>query len=71
MLRQNIVVFARQVTLEAGDAADGAAIWPTQPGTTLTFDQFYTQLRTGVKDEMTPFSAEEIPDSYLLHLWTC
>ncbi len=87
--RQNVVIFAPQVTLEAGDAAVGAAIWPTLRcarchgetaegnadaprlrGTTLTFDAFYTQVRTGVKNKMTAFSAEEIPDSYLLHLWT-
>lgn len=87
--RQNIVVFAPEVTLEAGDATVGAAIWPTLRcarchgetaqgnanapslrGLTLTFDEFYLQVRTGVKDKMTAFSAEEIPDSYLLHLWT-
>ncbi len=87
--RQNIVVFAPEVTLAAGDAADGAAIWPTlrcarchgdaatgDPttpslrGLDMTFDQFYAQVRTGVPGKMPAFSAGEIPDSYLLHVWT-
>jgi cytochrome b subunit of formate dehydrogenase len=93
--RQNIVVFEPQVTLEAGDAATGAAIWPTLRcarchgdtaegvpadagvgaapglrGLTQTFEEFYAQVRAGVPDKMPAFSAGEIPDSYLLHLWT-
>lgn len=87
--RQNVVIFAPEVTLEAGDAATGAAIWPTLRcarchgdsaegnvdapdlrGLTMTFDAFYAQVRTGVKNKMPAFSVEELPDSYLLHLWT-
>ena len=87
--RQNIVVFAPQVTISAGDATVGAALWPTLRcarchgesaqggpdaptlrGLDMTFDQFYAQVRTGVPDKMPAFSAEEIPDPYLLHLWT-
>ncbi len=87
--RQDVVVFQPEVTLAAGDAATGAAIWPTLRcarchgdnaagnadapdlrGLTLTFDEFYRQIRTGVPDKMPAFNAEEIPDSYLLHVWT-
>jgi mono/diheme cytochrome c family protein len=87
--RQNIVVFAPEVTLQAGDASTGAAIWPTLRcarchgddangggdgpslrGLDMDFDDFYLQVRTGVPDKMPAFSAEEIPDSYLLHMWT-
>jgi mono/diheme cytochrome c family protein len=87
--RQDVVVFEPQVTLEAGDAAVGAAIWTTLRcarchGDTargggdggslrpleMDFDAFYTQVRNGIPDEMPGFSAGEIPDSYLLHLWT-
>jgi formate dehydrogenase gamma subunit len=86
--RQNIQVFAPEVTLEAGDPAVGESIWPTlrcarchgetasgEPdvpgliGMELTFDEFYQQVRTGVPDKMPAFSAGEIPDAYLLHVW--
>ncbi len=86
--RRDVIVFAPQVTLEAGDAAVGAAIWPTlrcarchgddanggpdAPSlrqTDLTFDQFHQQVRTG-SDKMPAFGPGEIPDAYLLHLWT-
>lgn len=87
--RQDVVVFAPQVTLQAGDAQVGAAIWPTLRcarchGDTaegggdggslrpleLDFDAFYAQVRNGTPDKMPAFSAGELPDSYLLHLWT-
>jgi formate dehydrogenase gamma subunit len=87
--RQNIVVFAPEVTLEAGDAAVGESIWPTLrcgfchgeegmggpdapalKGTDVTFEEFYAQVRNGEGDKMPAFSPGEIPDSYLLHLWT-
>jgi cytochrome b subunit of formate dehydrogenase/mono/diheme cytochrome c family protein len=87
--RQNIVIFEPEVTLEAGDAAAGEAIWPTLRcarchgdtaaggpdapslrGIDLSFDEFYRQVRTGTVDKMPAFSAGEIPDPYLLHVWT-
>ncbi len=87
--RQDIVVFAPEVTLEVGDAALGQSMWPTLRcarchgetangdkdipslrGTDLSFDAFYKQVRTGKADKMPAFSAGEIPDTYLLHLWT-
>ncbi len=87
--RQNIVVFAPEVTLEAGNAAVGASIWPTLRcarchgddangggdgpslrGLDMDFDSFYLQVRTGVTDKMPAFTAEEVPDAYLLHVWT-
>lgn len=87
--RQNIVVFAPEVTLEAGSAEVGNAIWPTLRcarchgdsaaggpdapslvGTDLTFEEFHQRVRTGVEDKMPAFSVGEVPDAYLLHLWT-
>lgn len=85
---QDVVAFAPQVTPESGDAAVGAAIWPTLRcgychgedggggtvgpalrGTTLSFDEFFEKVRGG-SEEMPSFSAEEIPDAFMLHLWT-
>lgn len=87
--RQNTVIFAPEVTLEAGNAAVGEAIWPTLRcarchgdtagggsdapnllGTERTFDEFFQQVRNGVTDKMPAFTAGEIPDAYLLHVWT-
>lgn len=87
--RQNIVVFAPEVTLEAGNAALGNAIWPTLRcarchgdsatggpdapsvlGTDLTFEEFHQRVRTGTEDKMPAFSVGEVPDAYLLHVWT-
>lgn len=87
--RQDVVVFEPQVTLQAGDATTGAAIWatvrcsschgaagegvgdvPPLRATDLTFDEFFRQVRAGVPDKMPAFSAGELPDPYLLHLWT-
>ena len=87
--RQNVIVYEPEVTLEAGDAATGAAIWPTLRcalchgdnaagigdapslrGTDLSFDEFYRQVRTGTPDKMPAFNADELPDPYMLHVWT-
>lgn len=87
--RQNITVFAPEVTLEVGSAELGASMWPTLRcarchgdtamgsadvpslrGTDLSFDAFFQQVRNGKPDVMPAFSAGEIPDDYLLHLWT-
>ncbi|MBZ0290709.1 MAG: c-type cytochrome [Anaerolineae bacterium] len=86
---QDVVVFAPQVTVSAGDAAVGKAIWPTLrcgfchgdegkggpdapalQGIDLSLNDFYSQVRNGEGDKMPAFSAGEIPDAYLLHLWT-
>jgi cytochrome b subunit of formate dehydrogenase/mono/diheme cytochrome c family protein len=86
---QDVVVFAPQVTVSAGDAGVGKAIYPTLRcgfchgedatggpsapalrGTDLSFNDFYAQVRNGEGDKMPAFSAGEIPDAYLLHLWT-
>lgn len=53
-----------------GDDANGGGDGPSLRGLTLDFDAFYRQVRTGVPDKMPAFSAEEIPDAYLLHLWS-
>ena len=87
--RQNIVVFAPEITLEVGDATLGESMWPTLRcarchgdkatgskdvpslrGTSLSFDAFFKQVRTGKQDKMPAFSPGEVPDAYLLHLWT-
>jgi formate dehydrogenase gamma subunit len=86
--RREVVVFAPQVTPESGDAAVGAALWPTLRcarchgddarggpdapsvvNTDLTFEEFHLLLRTG-RDDMPAFGPGELPDAYLLHLWT-
>jgi formate dehydrogenase gamma subunit len=86
--RRNVLVFAPQVTPESGDAAAGAALWPTLRcarchgddagggpdapavvNTDLSFEEFHQLVRTG-RDEMPAFGPGEIPDAYLLHLWT-
>jgi hypothetical protein len=86
--RRNVEVFAPQVLPESGDAAVGAALWPTLRcarchgqdarggseapaivNTELTFEEFHLLVRTG-RDEMPAFGPEELPDAYLLHLWT-
>lgn len=51
---------------QAGGGPDGA---PALKGTALTFDKFYQQVRTG-RDKMPAFRPEELPDGYLLHIWT-
>jgi mono/diheme cytochrome c family protein len=86
--RQDVVIYAPQVTPQAGDAGVGAALWPTLRcarchgddarggpnapavlGTDLTFDDFYLRVRQG-SEKMPSFGPEELPDGYLLHLWT-
>jgi mono/diheme cytochrome c family protein len=53
-----------------GDQAQGAPNAETPlRGTTLTFDEFYHEVRTG-KDKMPAFGWEELPDRYLLDIWT-
>ncbi len=42
---------------------------PSVFGTELSFEVFYQQVRTG-KNEMPAFSTEEIPDRYLLHMYS-
>ena len=42
---------------------------PTVFGTELSFEVFYQQVRTG-KNEMPGFSREEIPDRYVLHMYS-
>jgi len=87
--RQDIVVFAPEITLEVGDASVGESMWPTLRcarchgdtaaggkdapalrGTNLSFEVFFHQVRVGKTDKMPAFSAGEVPDAYLLHLWT-
>ncbi|MCC6612816.1 MAG: c-type cytochrome [Anaerolineae bacterium] len=50
---------------EAMGGPDGQ---PALRNTQMTFDAFYEQVRVG-KGEMPAFSAEDLPDGYLLHLW--
>ena len=53
-----------------GEDALGSADAPALLGVTeLTFTEFVLQLRQQ-DGEMPPFSVEELPDAYLLHLWT-
>ncbi len=53
-----------------GPAAGGIADkGPALSGTSLTFDAFFAQVRAGEGD-MPAFSAHEIPDGYVLHLYT-
>ncbi|MBX3082696.1 MAG: cytochrome b/b6 domain-containing protein [Anaerolineae bacterium] len=53
--------------VEAEGGPDGA---PALRGTTVDFDTFYAQVRTGTADKMPAFRAEELPDAYVLHLYT-
>jgi formate dehydrogenase gamma subunit len=53
-----------------GEDATGGPNAPALRGTDLSFSDFYTQVRNGESDKMPAFSAGEIPDSYLIHLWT-
>jgi formate dehydrogenase gamma subunit len=52
-----------------GDDAGGNPVAPSLLALDLTFEEFYRQVRNGVRQEMPAFSVEEIPDRYLLHLW--
>lgn len=52
-----------------GDAAQGGLNGePALMGTDLTFEDFYTQVRTG-EGAMPAFSRVELPDAYVQHLW--
>lgn len=42
---------------------------PALRGADITFDAFFQQVRLGT-EAMPPFGPEELPDRYLLHLWT-
>jgi len=50
---------------EANGGPDGQ---PALRNTQMTFDAFYEQVRVG-RGDMPGFSAEDLPDGYLLHLW--
>lgn len=53
-----------------GEQADGGANGePALRQSELTLDTFYDRVRNG-KGEMPAFGPEELPDGYLLHLWT-
>ncbi len=41
---------------------------PALVGTSLTYDKFYRQVRTG-SDNMPAFRTDEVPDAYLAHVW--
>lgn len=53
-----------------GVTASGEPDVPSLRGTELTFDEFFLQVRTGVTDKMPAIGAGEVPDTYLLHVWT-
>ncbi len=53
-----------------GDNAAGNVDAPSLRATSLSFEAFYQKVRSGVTNKMPAFSAEELPDSYLLHVWT-
>ncbi|MEZ4670577.1 MAG: cytochrome b/b6 domain-containing protein [Anaerolineae bacterium] len=53
-----------------GADATGGPDAPALRGTDVSFDDFFTQVRAGEGDKMPAFGAGEIPDAYLLHLWT-
>lgn len=50
------------------DANGGAASQPSLHREDLTFEAFFQQVRVG-RGEMPAFTAEELPDGYLVHLW--
>lgn len=52
--------------------ADGTGLKnvPSLRGTDVTFEKFYEQVRKGDGDKMPAFSKSEIPDTYMLHLYT-
>ncbi|MCL4251837.1 MAG: c-type cytochrome [Anaerolineae bacterium] len=52
-----------------GDEANGGPNGePALRNTTIPFPAFYEQVRVG-KGDMPAFSAEDLPDGYLLHIW--
>ncbi len=52
-----------------GESATGGGGNPALRGTTLNFEEFLIQVRQG-RGSMPAISADEIPDAYVLHLWT-
>lgn len=53
-----------------GDTAAGETGVPALRGTALTFDEFFTVVRSGIPEhDMPAFTPLEISDTYLLHLW--
>lgn len=52
-----------------GADARGGPDVPAVVNTDLTFEAFYQLVRTG-RDQMPAFGPGELPDAYLLHLWT-
>lgn len=52
-----------------GEDGTGLADAPAVRGTTATLAEFYLQIRAGGED-MHRFGPGEIPNAYLLHLWT-
>ena len=50
------------------DANGGAASQPSLHREDLTFEAFFQQVRVG-RGDMPAFTAEELPDGYLVHLW--
>jgi mono/diheme cytochrome c family protein len=50
-------------------AAGGPDGEPPLRGTTLSFEKFYEQVRAGT-ERMPAFRQEELPDAYMLHLYT-
>jgi hypothetical protein len=52
-----------------GQDGNGGTVGAALRGTELTFDEFFAQVRMG-NEEMPSFGAEEIPDAFMLHLWT-
>jgi hypothetical protein len=52
-----------------GEDGTGGTSGSVLRGTSLSFDEFFTDVRAG-SEEMPSFGAEEIPDAYMLHLWT-
>lgn len=51
------------------DAEGGPRGEPSLHRPDLTFDAFYQQVRVG-RGDMPAFTPEELPDGYLIHLWT-
>lgn len=52
-----------------GEDGTGGTIGPALRGTSLSFAEFFVQVRIGT-NEMPAFGSEEIPDAFVLHLWT-
>ena len=53
-----------------GEDGTGLKEVPSLRGTDVSFEKFFAQVRNGDGNKMPAFNRGEIPDSYLLHLWT-